>query len=383
MKICLVINIFDPCCGGAERWTHQYAEYLLQQGHAVHVVAQKLKYDQRQVPIVPHSLGRIGSPLRRAEAAIEKIRTLKADIIHDMGVSWYCDVFQPHIGCWNALVRQKLLWTPPGLRSIKRLLDPCLPRYREHRLVAERQAANENQILVALAHKVAAEYQKFHNVPSSRIRVIYNGVDVENFSPRRRAEYRQAMRQRLGIADHLLLVLAVAHNFRRKGVPTLLKAMSILASRHLPVHALIVGGKRIGWQKYVSQFRHLPVTFVGAQPDPVPYYAAADVLVHPTFYDNCSLVFLEAAASGLPSLISREDGAAELLTDGLEGLLIEDPADADGLAAKMELMLDASLRERMGAAAVGLAAKHTLERNCREIFGIYGQLENSAAGKAA
>jgi len=383
MKICLVINNFDPRCGGAEWWTYQYAEYLLKQGHAVHVVAQDFNYDERRVPIVPHGLGRIGSPLQRAEAAIEKIRPLKADIVHDMGVSWHCDVFQPHIGCWSAIARQKLLWTPPGLRSIKRLLDPCWPRYREHRLIAARQAAGENQILVALAHKVAREYQKFHNVPASRIRVVYNGVDVERFSPRRMAEYRKAMRQRLGIADHVVLAIAVAHNFKRKGVPTLLKAMSILASRRLPFHTVVVGGKRIGPWKYGSLLRHLPVTFVGAQSDPVPYYAAADVLVHPTFYDNCSLVFLEAAAGGLPSIISLEDGAAELLTDGVEGFLLKDPADANGLAAKMELLLDGSLRQRMGAAAVSLAAKHTMEQNCREILAIYEQFGNAAAKKAA
>jgi UDP-glucose:(heptosyl)LPS alpha-1,3-glucosyltransferase len=136
------------------------------------------------------------------------------------------------------------------------------------------------------------------------------------------------------------------------------------------------------WQKK-AQSRGLPVTFAGVQPDTVPYYAAADFLVHPTFYDNCSLVFLEAAASGLPLLVSREDGAAELLTDGVEGLLIENPADAERLAAQMELMLDASLRERMGAAARRLACQHTLERNCEEILEIYGQIERAKALKTA
>ena len=44
----------------------------------------------------------------------------------------------------------------------------------------------------------------------------------------------------------------------------------------------------------------------------MPYYAAADLYVHPTFYDPCSLVVLEAAACGLPIITSRYNGAAEL-----------------------------------------------------------------------
>ncbi len=127
----------------------------------------------------------------------------------------------------------------------------------------------------------------------------------------------------------------------------------------------------------LGQGRRLPVTFVGAQPDTVPFYAAADVLVHPSFYDSCSLVLLEAAASGLPLLVSKENGAAELLTDNVEGLLLDDPADAQRLAAQIESLLDASLREKMGAAARRLAVKHTIKHNCQEIISIYDQSARS------
>ncbi len=80
--------------------------------------------------------------------------------------------------------------------------------------------------------------------------------------------------------------------------------------------------------------------------------------------------------------MSREDGAAELLSDGVEGLVIDDPADAECLAARMELLLGASLRERMGEAARRLAAEHTMERNCEEIIAVYNQLAQ-ARGRAA
>ncbi len=266
MKIGLVMDFFDTRRGGTEWWTYQYAEYLLRQGYEVHLVTQDLFYDPEALPIVPHRLGRIRSPLCRAEAAAEKLRSLKLDLIHDMGTGWYCDVFQPHIGCWTAIARQKLLWAPSWLRPIKRRVDPWLPHYRELQLLAARQTAAENQILLRMAHKVAREYEQYHNVPPSRIRVIYNGVDVKRFSPRRRAEFRQSMRQRLGIADHVVLALVVAHNFQRKGVPTLLRALELLAPKKLPLHAVIVGGKRShSWQRS-AQARRLPATFVARSP---------------------------------------------------------------------------------------------------------------------
>ncbi len=98
---------------------------------------------------------------------------------------------------------------------------------------------------MALSHKVAEEFQKFHNIPPERIRVVYNGVDVEQFSPQRRAEFRRPVRRSLGIGENTVLAVAVAHNFQLKGVPTLLRALEILAPKRLPLHAVVVGGKRV------------------------------------------------------------------------------------------------------------------------------------------
>jgi UDP-glucose:(heptosyl)LPS alpha-1,3-glucosyltransferase len=112
-------------------------------------------------------------------------------------------------------------------------------------------------------------------------------------------------------------------------------------------------------------------TFVGSIDDPVPYYAAADVYVQPTFYDPCSLVLLEALASGLPVVTSRFNGAGELLDSGKQGFVIDDPANADELAEALRPMWDADRRHAMSRAARALAEEHSLERNCREILALY------------
>ncbi|MCH8992530.1 MAG: glycosyltransferase family 4 protein, partial [Acidobacteria bacterium] len=105
-----------------------------------------------------------------------------------------------------------------------------------------------------------------------------------------------------------------------------------------------------------------------------PYYAAADIYVHPTYYDPCSLVVLEALASGLPVVTSRFNGAGELLTPGVEGDLIDDPGDAQALCRCLEPMLETPRRRMMGAAARKLALAHTFERNCDEIVAMYEEI---------
>lgn len=372
VRIGLAIECFDPSRGGAEWWTYQHAEQLVRTGFEVHVVAQEIDAEARQLPIVPHEFGRIASPLARAAAAEETLRSLKLDIIHDMGMGWYCDLFQPHAGCWTAVCQKKMRLVPPWLRWGKKLIDPLLPRYRRHSRLIEKQCA-ASPLLMALSHKVAEEFKQYHHYPEDRIRVIYNGVDVERFSTDRRGEFREKIRRQLKLPENGVLALAVAHNFTLKGVPTILEAMKMSVRNRMPLHLAVVGGWKIkGWQRWAeSQGLGANVTFLGAQKDVLPYYLAADFLVHPSFYDSCSLVLLEAAASGLPMIASLENGAAELLTEGVEGFLLNDPGDAGTLFERMRLLLVDPLRKKMGQSARELAKQHTIARNFEEILSLY------------
>jgi UDP-glucose:(heptosyl)LPS alpha-1,3-glucosyltransferase len=96
--------------------------------------------------------------------------------------------------------------------------------------------------------------------------------------------------------------------------------------------------------------------------------------MHPAFYDSCSLASLEAWASGLPVALSWRDGASGLLTDGVQGWLIRDPADAGELSFRMKELIDPGRREAMGAQGRVLAEHNTadasfqrLEALCREL----------------
>ena len=105
----------------------------------------------------------------------------------------------------------------------------------------------------------------------------------------------------------------------------------------------IAGGKRV--EKWRRTAKHLGlagrVSFVGTIANLVPYYAAADAYVHPTYYDPCSLVLLEAAASGLPIVTTRRyNGAVELFREDEEILVADDPTASNALYERVDALFD-------------------------------------------
>ncbi|MBI3797542.1 MAG: glycosyltransferase [Deltaproteobacteria bacterium] len=166
-----------------------------------------------------------------------------------------------------------------------------------------------------------------------------------------------------------------ARNFRLKGLATVLQALRLLVADGHQVHLAVIGGGPI--ETFRRMAARLGVsgqtTFCGFVNETIPYYAAADVFVFPTFYDPCSLVVLEAWASGLPVITSSFNGAAELMTPGEEGLVVDDPRDARQLARRMEGLLDPSLRVRMARAARTLALEHSTEKKFAALVEIYHQ----------
>jgi UDP-glucose:(heptosyl)LPS alpha-1,3-glucosyltransferase len=275
---------------------------------------------------------------------------------------------QPHGGSRTAAFEQNLMLLPRWLRPFKRHVSRYLPRYHEFQRLLMGQYMAEDRVFIALSRMVARDFERLHGVRRGQIRIVYNGVDTERFSPDHRPSYRHVVRDELGVGENETLLLIVAHNFRLKGVPTLVSAVERLRREGLPVKLAVVGGKR------QPHTHHPAATFVGPATDTVPYYAAADVYVQPTFYDPCSLVVLEAWASGLPVVTSRYNGASELLTPGVEGAILEDPADIAALCLSLRPLIDPAVREPMSLAARDLALRHTLERNARDLLAVYEEI---------
>lgn len=373
MRIGLVIDEFDPLRGGAEQWTFQHATQLLQRGYEVHVVAGSFGPAAMKLPFRLHAFGRIPSRLKRAAAVEGILRGLGLDIVHDIGTGWYSDVLQSEDGSRFAQWEQMLQTLPPLVRPIKRWMLQTLPRYHEFRELMRQQFSDPNRIIVAVSQMCAADYERWHGVERERIRVVYHGTDTIRFSPRQREVHREPVRQQLGIRQEDVVFLFVGHDFVRKGLATALHAVKSLLAKDLPARLIVAGGPHGRPRRTIGKSSDANI-YTGRVADAVPLYAAADVFVLPTYYDPCSLSVGEAAASGLPIVTTRFNGASELITNDREGFILDDPADARLLSERLELLLDPARRAEMGQAARRMAEAFNMERNCEEILAVYREI---------
>ena len=383
MRIALVLDRYEPGRGGLEHWADDLVRWLIGRGHGVDVVAFEAEAAAIPTGARAHLVASRPGHLERADAVARRLEELTVDIVHDLGVGWRYDVLQAQGGCKLASARRSLRSLPPW-RRLLRTLDP---RYRRRiaamRRLESRQYAAGGGLVISVSRLVQSEVTRRFGVAPERLRVVHNGVDTARFSPRSNPDARESLRRRLGVGDRVVFLMA-AHNYLLKGVGTALHALRLLERRgagraHLavigcgPVAAYARVARRLGVQHRV--------TLCGRVDDQVPYFHAADVLLHPTFYDACSLVLLEGWACGLPAIASASDGAAELMTAGIEGIVLEDPGDAEELAAAMAVMLDPAVRERMGGRARALAERHPLTASFEAIERLY--FEAAAARRSA
>jgi glycosyltransferase involved in cell wall biosynthesis len=174
---------------------------------------------------------------------------------------------------------------------------------------------------------------------------------------------RQAFRHSLGIDDQDLVGLFVAlGQFERKGLPFLLQALGTPGMQQFKL--IVVGGEPDLIARYTERVAKYQlgdrVKFVGMQSDIRPYLWSADVFVLPSLYEGFPLVALEAAASGLPIVVSALYGVEDLLLDGDNGFLIE--TSAAGVKQGLERVL-----------TLTPASRHAMGQRARQAVSIYSE----------
>jgi len=234
---------------------------------------------------------------------------------------------------------------------------------------------NGSEVRIVVSRSMKREFVHHYSDAAESIIVIPNGVDLKMFNPANRPLYRDRTRQKHGISRSDLVLMFAGGDWERKGVPYIIEALSLLPR---PDVKLFISGS--GDEKFYGQLAELKqvrerITFVSHSSDLWEYYAASDVFVFPTIYEPFGLVIVEAMASGLPVITSRSAGAADFITDGVDGLLLSDPGDTNDLAAKIELLLsNAELRKTMGERARETAEKLSWDRVAQKTLAVYNMV---------
>jgi UDP-glucose:(heptosyl)LPS alpha-1,3-glucosyltransferase len=304
------------------------------------------------------------------------VNGLRHDCLLSPGVNCLdADVVSVHVlfAQYLASVKQELKFSKNPIRSWPALIHRRV-YYRLIIFLERRVYKNPDTLLILIARKTASDLARLYH-RRDRCIVMYLGLDHHSYNPERREELRAAARTDLGLSEKRFAVLMVGNNWVSKGIRVLFEALIRL--RELPIDLLIVG------RENPSQFRALAaqygleprVHFLPPRNDVEFYYAAADAYAGPSLEDTYALPPVEAMACGLPTIVSSENGACEVITDGVDGLILRDPRDAAGLAAMIRgLYEDELFRTSLGRKAADTAHQFIWERNGRELSAILSDI---------
>ena len=193
------------------------------------------------------------------------------------------------------------------------------------------------------------------------VTVVPPGVDLERFVPLDSAG-RAMARRRFDLSDDAEVVVAVSRLVPRKGFDVAIRAVARLAARRPNLVLVIAGAGRDRERlEKLARSESAPVRFLGrVSNDDLPLlYGCADVSVMMCRnrwagleQEGFGIVFVEAAACGVPAIAGASGGAAEAVADGVTGHVIADPRDVNQLVDRLDEMLsDDDRRSTMGRAA--------------------------------
>ena len=236
--------------------------------------------------------------------------------------------------------------------------------------------------LVAMCHNTAELLLRLGN-PPTKVHVVYPGVDSQRFQPKIGGE---AVRRAL-LQNGELMLLSVGRLQSRKGHDLVVRALAGLGPNGPRLRYVIVGDGAEA-QRLKALVVELGVDdrvrFMGQIPSAeLPaYYAAADIFVHPNRVDGSDfegfgLVFLEAAAAGVPAIGGRSGGVPEAVEDGVTGMLVSGE-DVVELQDTIRLLAGSDvLRAQLGGAArMRVLKQFTWDRAAQQVDAIDASLRS-------
>ncbi|MDP2809865.1 MAG: glycosyltransferase family 4 protein [Rhodocyclaceae bacterium] len=360
MKLAIVRQKYTPF-GGAERFVERALAALQAKGVDVSIVAREWQGDMQGVRVNPFYLGRTWRDAGFARDVQRLIAERRFDLVQSHERIPGCDIYRAGDGVhatWLELRNQPLHRLAP---------------WHRYTLAAEAEMFHHPGLRAVICNSrmVRDDIARRFGLADEKLQVIYSGVDLDAFHPRLRETQGRALRDKTGVDAATPVILFVGSGYERKGLPTLLHALSRMARRDARLWV-------IGRDKHEPLMRKLAQTlgvddrvlFLGAQAEVRPFYGAADLFALPTLYDPFPNAALEALACGLPLLTTTACGAAELVTPA-NGAVI-----AAGDAAALATSLDALCANApaMRDAARASVAHLDLAQMAAQLMALYSRL---------
>jgi len=337
--------------GGAELILDRLLAALAARGQAVALLGRAWpgRADIAFIRCDPPKISRAFRETLFARAACELVAREGAALVQAHERVPCCDIFRAGDGVHAAYLEQKARLQRIGGRIVDRL-----SLFHRNTLALERKlfASPRLSAVIVNSEMVADDVVRHYGLPPARIHFVPNGIDFARFKLEAREEHRAATRARLGVALDRPVALFVGSGFERKGLRRAIRAAAACRDVELWVighdrrpDAFAAEAARAG---LADRFR-----LIGTG-DPLPYYAAADAFILPSFYDPFPSTIIEALACGLPVVTTTSCGARDVVQK-LDRELVCDVLDDDALTAATRKALALATRPDTARRAHGLA----------------------------
>ena len=392
MKIALVIQKALSRLGGKERYTLQLARTLVEQGHDVSILASAFdnSFDSvdsnvTRIPLDGDSTSHFGRYRRFVDSVDQHLQSRHYDIVHAMLPVQQCDLYHLHStlaadDVVNGHLREST--------SLGRHAQKFFNRFNRKR---KYQADIENLLLapertnrttvICPSNILADITAQFYPTSIGHIITAPNGVNLTDFQPCDATEQKR-IRQSLGLPIDKTIGVLVANNWGLKGVRETIISLEELNDPNVMI--MIVGGDKPAPYERLAKTLGVEkqLIFAGRVADPRPHYHASDFFLLPTRSDACSLSTLEAVACALPAISTEQNGACELLTDGIHGFVISSTTDIQSLTQAMQTLADATSRKKMRQACIDLRPALSWQTHVDKILRAYETLSLARAARS-
>ncbi|MCX7934857.1 MAG: glycosyltransferase, partial [Planctomycetota bacterium] len=215
--------------------------------------------------------------------------------------------------------------------------------------------------VLCVSRCVLAERLAWTGADPKPFRVFYNFVDRERFKPR--PEARAAIRSELGLAGDAVLIGTVGRLSPIKNQALFLRAAALVAKEVPQARFVIVGDGRLRseLERLAAELGLASRTFfTGSRQDVERFYAAFDLFALTSSSEGFGLAAVEAQAAGAPVVCTAAGATAEVIADGISGLLVASHQPEAVAAAMLRVVQDRALAERLRAG--GLEAARAFDR---------------------
>ena len=345
MRHLLVTNDYPPKVGGIQSYLWEIYRRLPQDKVVIYTTPHpdSESFDQKQTHKIIRSKQRVLLPTRQVANQIRSLAEVEDIdfIMYDPAVP--IGILGPKIGIPYGVILHGAEVTIPGRVPIARSLIANVLQHAKLVVTAGDYSTKE-------AIRAAKQ-----NLP---VCVIPPGVDIDRFKPLDK-QARSTIRERFNFKDDDEVILTLSRLVPRKGMDVLISATSELMKTRPRVHLLIAGtGRDLRRLKALAQSTNAPVTFLGFVSDDqvAELYGMADVfgMICRVRWggleqEGFGIVFLEAAACGVPQIAGRSGGADEAVLEGETGFVVDNPTDSNAVKQALEkLLTDSETRQEMG-----------------------------------